>query len=71
MAKRYEYCWRARAVGEDAETIAELIAALREAAAELEEMANAGIVLGSSDGDYFFLTTEDRKLAERFGFEPE
>lgn len=43
MAKRYEYCWRARSVGEDAETIAELIAALRVAAAELEEMAKAGI----------------------------
>lgn len=71
MAKRWEKCWRARFVVEDAQTLPELVRALREAAADLEEMANAGIVLGSSDGDYFFLSTEDRKLADRFGFEPE
>lgn len=71
MAKRHKYCWRNKSAGDDAESIGELVAALRKAAADLEKMARAGIVLGSSDGDYFFLTTEDRKLADRFGCEPE
>lgn len=66
----YETIFRCKWLGDGAKTVAEIADHLREAARELDEMAEAGIALRAEmQDDYAFLETEDAEVAERFGLE--
>jgi hypothetical protein len=69
---RYEYFWHNRYLTDNATSIEDMVAGLRSAADELEEMRLAGVRLEDLDGiadDWGHLTTDDPQVAERFGFE--
>ncbi len=66
----YETIFRCKWLGDGAKTVAEIADRLREAARELDEMAEAGIALREEmQDDYAFLETEDAAVAERFGLQ--
>jgi hypothetical protein len=70
--KRFILIWRNKWLTADAKTIGEMASKLNEAADQLVEMANAGVVLESStDGndDYALLSTTDPAVAKKFGLE--
>ncbi len=65
----YEGVWRAKGIAEEAATMDELIQRLEEEAEQLREMKAAGVKLSRPvEDDYAFLTTEDAKVAKRYGF---
>jgi len=65
--------WRNKWLTDGAETIADMIAALREAADRLEAMQNDGVEAecSSAPDDYIFLETSDPAVAEKHGLELE
>jgi phosphate uptake regulator len=70
MARTYSTIWRCKGLADDAATLDDMIAALREAIAELTMMRDAGITLSQPMADdYAFLVTTDPEVAERFGME--
>lgn len=72
--RRYETLWRNKWLTSEAKTIDDMIASLRAAADDLEEMQKAGVTLednGGVGGDYAMLVTTDLGVAERFGMEEE
>jgi hypothetical protein len=69
---RYEMLWRNKWLTSDARTIEDMIAQLRRAADQLEEMREHGVSLDPESGigdDYAMLVTEDPEVAKRFGME--
>ena len=68
---RYEYLWRNKWLTANAETIDDMIEILQSAVDELQAMRDAGVWLennGSQEDDYAFLYTDDKAVAEKFGF---
>jgi hypothetical protein len=72
--KRYETLWRNKWLTSEAKTIEEMISSLRAAAAHLDEMRKAGVILedhGVAGDDYATLVTTDPEVAKRFEMEEE
>jgi hypothetical protein len=70
----YERTWRNKWLTAQATSITDMIEALREAVAELQEMQAADVVLvddGGTADDYARLVTDDPVVAAKFGFEEE
>src|SRR5262249_13164683 len=70
----YTTTWRNKWLTANAESIEDMIASLRAAADELEEMRKAGVYLddnGSVADDYALLVTHDHTVAKRFGMDTE
>lgn len=69
--KTYETVIRGKWIYGKSTSFDQMIAALNSAAKELAEMRDAGCKLnpdGSPD-DYFFVTTDDKEVAKKFGLE--
>jgi hypothetical protein len=65
----YELLWRNKFLTINAETIDDMIDTLQGATDELRAMRDAGITLAhGQEDDYATFITEDKELAERFGF---
>jgi hypothetical protein len=69
----FETIWRNKHIAPDREepTLGDLIASLEAAVVELKKMREAGVTLNDADtaGDYYFLRTDDPKVARKFGME--
>jgi hypothetical protein len=68
----YTMTWRNKWLTAEAKSIEDMIAALRAAADELDEMRKAGVRLIDDGGvvhDYAELETTDPEVAQRFGLE--
>src|SRR5262245_1428140 len=71
--QRYTMWWRNKWLTADAKTMGDMVKELRGAAAYLEELKNAGVVLepeGCPD-DYAHFVTTDPRVARKFRFEKE
>jgi len=72
--KRYETLWRNKWLTSEAKTIDDMIASLRAAADDLDEMRKAGVTLEDNGGvgdDYATLVTTDPEVAKKFRMEEE
>lgn len=72
--RRYVRLWRNKWITSGAQSVAEMIAALRAAAAELEAMLSDGVVLDCDSGiadDYAHLVTFDPEIAKKYGMHDE
>jgi hypothetical protein len=72
--KRYATLWRNKWLTAEAKSLDDMIAALRQAAAELEAMRRDGIVLDPESGvgdDYADLITTDPEVARKYDMQPE
>jgi hypothetical protein len=71
----YRTTWRNKWLTSSAKSIHEMVELLRSAAADLEAMANDGVMLdaegGSIQDDYAQLITEDPIIAKKYSFEAE
>ena len=68
--RRYVTLWRDKRLTAHARTIDDMIAALRDAADELENMRKDGVALepdGGAGGDYARLVTTDPEVAKKYG----
>ena len=68
---RYELIWRNKFLTCEAASLADMVAATKEAVTTLEKLLAAGVVLdrsGQSEDDFATLLTNDPKVAEEFGF---
>lgn len=66
----FELTWRNKWLTSEAKDVKEMVACLRAAADELEQMAKDGLVLengGELQDDYAFFVTTDSQLAEKYG----
>jgi hypothetical protein len=72
MPETFSTTWRCKGLADDAATLDDMIAALRDAIAELTMMRDVGVSLaGPVADDYALLITTDPAVAERFGMEPD
>jgi len=72
MTNNFTMLWRCKGLVDGANSIEEMVAALKAAAEELLQMKEAGVVLAQPvDGDYAFLATNNQEVADQFGFEEE
>jgi hypothetical protein len=72
--KNYEMLWRNKWLTAEAKTIEEMIASLRAAADQLDQMRELGVKLKNDDGvkdDYATLVTNDPEVAKKLGMEEE
>jgi hypothetical protein len=63
----YELIWRNKLI-DGGDTIDTLIDALLHAADQLKEMSLAGVTLLHSNNDYYLLQTNQKDVANKFGF---
>jgi hypothetical protein len=70
MDRPYYLFWRNKFLTVEAQSIDDMIRGLEQAAAELREMRDAGVVLeGGAEDDYARLVTSNPAIAEKYGFE--
>ena len=67
----YETTWRNKWLTAHAESLDEMIQALRDAATRLEQMRNDGVEadFGSAPDDYISLSTTNAALAQKYGLD--
>lgn len=68
----YATTWRNKYIGVEAQTLQEMAAKMRDAAAKLEQMAKDGVKLdGGQEDDYCRLVTHDPMVAAKYDMQPE
>ena len=68
--KKYELCWRAKWSCDGAQTIAEMVEALKRRIEYLEDLDSAGCNLREPiSDDYAFIETDDEAVAVRFNLQ--
>lgn len=74
VARRYVRIWRNKFLTLEARSLDDMIATLRDAAAELRAMRDDGVELdpeGGTADDYAYLVTTDPAIAKKYGMEEE